>query len=398
VPVRAIVKPELLLWAREDAGITPEVAAKRIPVKLEALLAWEDDTSEKRPTVKQLRKLANIYKRPLAVFYLSEPPKTFQAMHDFRRLPGDWTQQESPELRQEIRRAHYRREVALALYAALGDKPPRFELTTSLGPDAEEPAAKIRRSLGIDWDRQSTWRQPYPALHAWRDAAESAGILVFQMSGVAVEEARGFSVGEHPLPVIAVNSKDAPRARIFSMLHEMTHLALRTTGLCNLHENPSDAKDRAIEIYCNRVAGAALVPAKHLQATEVVRSHGDSPNWTETEIRSLSSLFSCSREVLVRRLLILGLTTESFYLAKRKQYAAEFDSLAQPDGGKSAPIPVPVRTVSQVGKLFTRLVLDGYHQEKITSSDVSEYLGVRLKHMPRIELAVLGRNREFGLA
>ncbi|HMB52328.1 MAG TPA: ImmA/IrrE family metallo-endopeptidase, partial [Thermoanaerobaculia bacterium] len=197
-----------------------------MPVKVDALLAWEDEASDKRPTVKQLRKLANIYKRPLAVFYLSEPPKSFQAMHDYRRLPGDWMQQESPDLRLEIRRARYRREVALALYAALGDEPPRFDLATSLDTEAEETATSIRRVLGITWDQQTSWRQPYPALHAWRGAAESVGILVFQMSGVEVEEARGFSIGEHPLPVIAVNAKDAPRARIFSMLHEIAHLTL----------------------------------------------------------------------------------------------------------------------------------------------------------------------------
>ena len=42
-------------------------------------------------------------------------------------------------------------------------------------------------------------------------------------------------------------------------------------------------------------------------------------------------------------------------------------------------------TVRDVGKPFARLVLDAYHADSITGSDVSEYLGVRLKHVPQIE-------------
>jgi DNA-directed RNA polymerase specialized sigma subunit len=35
-----------------------------------------------------------------------------------------------------------------------------------------------------------------------------------------------------------------------------------------------------------------------------------------------------------------------------------------------------------------RLVLQSYYQDRITLSDVSEYLGVRLKHLSKIEQAV----------
>jgi len=53
----------------------------------------------------------------------------------------------------------------------------------------------------------------------------------------------------------------------------------------------------------------------------------------------------------------------------------------------------PPHTVAlaSAGPLFARLVLDSFHQEKITSSDVSEYLDVRLKWMGKIEQALFGR-------
>ena len=47
--------------------------------------------------------------------------------------------------------------------------------------------------------------------------------------------------------------------------------------------------------------------------------------------------------------------------------------------------------VSKAGPFFVRLVLDSYHQEKITANDLSSFLEVRLKHIAKIEHAVLHR-------
>src|ERR1017187_9694215 len=94
--IRAIVKPELLVWARESAHFQPHVAAKKANVPVERLLEWE--TGETSPTINQLRTLANIYKRPLAVFFLPEAPEQFDVMRDFRRLPGTVRAEYSPEL------------------------------------------------------------------------------------------------------------------------------------------------------------------------------------------------------------------------------------------------------------------------------------------------------------
>ena len=52
--------------------------------------------------------------------------------------------------------------------------------------------------------------------------------------------------------------------------------------------------------------------------------------------------------------------------------------------------------VSKAGPFFVRLVLDSYHQEKITANDLSSFLEVRLKHIPKIEHAVLHRPMSSG--
>src|SRR5947209_395540 len=99
----AFVKPELLAWAREDAGLTLEAAATRIGVKPDRLQACEQGVG--RLTVIQLRALSNAYKRPLAFFYLPQPPPKTVTLRDFRRLPDEEVESESPKLRLEIRRA-----------------------------------------------------------------------------------------------------------------------------------------------------------------------------------------------------------------------------------------------------------------------------------------------------
>lgn len=77
--VRALVEPDMLVWARESAGYSIEAAARKIGVPLERLHGWENEKVKNLPTLNQLRKMASVYKRPLSAFYLSEwPPPSWK--------------------------------------------------------------------------------------------------------------------------------------------------------------------------------------------------------------------------------------------------------------------------------------------------------------------------------
>lgn len=391
--VEAVVRPELLVWARESAGFTQAEAAKKAQVKVERLTSWE--VGERRPTIPQLRKLAGIYKRPLAVFYLPQPPKDFQAMRDFRRLPGEVAGLESPALRLEIRKARYRREVALALLTTLGERPPQFTVKGSLEDAAENLARKARSVLGVTYQEQVGWGTHYEALNGWRSALERLGILVFQATGTEVQEMRGFSLAETTLPVIVVNIKDHPHGRVFSMLHELAHLMLHRTGLCDLVEDSRRRpQEQKIEVFCNHVAGAVLMPSEMILREEFVRTRRVE-TWSDADIVQLARTYRVSREALLRRLLVLEQTTERFYRKKRQEFLEEYDQDEKKTQKKREGFAPPDRmAVSTAGPTFVRLVLDSFYQEKITSSDVSDYLEVRLKWMPKIEEAVFGRRQD----
>ena len=386
--VDALATPEVLVWARESSGLGMADAARRLRIDLDQLAEWE--AGEVHPTVAQLRKAAEVYRRPLAVFFLPTAPKKFEAMRDFRRVAGTEPGQPSPQLMFEIRRARQRREVAVELLRELDERAPGVSLAAERTAPAAVVAAALREWLGISMADQFAWAQLYDALNGWKAAVERVGVLVFQVTGVKTSEARGYSEFHEPLPFILLNTQESPRGRVFTLFHELAHLVLRSTGLCDLHEQtgqngPSDA----IEVYCNRVAGAALVPADYLLVEPEVRRH-TGPEWSADQLENLANRYSVSREVLLRALLLAGRTTPAFYEAMRRDFLAEYDSLVTRK--KQSPVPHFRKVIAWNGRRYSRLVLDAYDEERITGSDLSDYLGVKMGELEKVRAALVSKH------
>jgi Zn-dependent peptidase ImmA (M78 family)/transcriptional regulator with XRE-family HTH domain len=382
----ALPTPELLVWARQTSGLDHENVAKKLKIESETIQLWEDGTE--KPTLAQLRRLADIYKRPLAVFYLPERPKDFQPLRDFRRTAkGSDRHRLSPKLMLAIRNARDRREWALELYETLGEQPPRCDGTLRRNDDIDDAGEKLRKAIGIRFAQQSNWASAYEALKNWRTAIESAGILTFQASGVESTEARGFSISERPLPAVIANVKDTPRGRLFTLLHEVVHVMLNESGVCEITDGRHGSSAAELdEAFCNEVAGAALFPRKELLAIGAVTQHrhGD-PNWTDGELQELSRKFGGSKEAALVRLLNLKLTTWNFYLEKREEFFKQYQKAQDSSTGFAAPHSV---AVSNAGPTFTRLVLEGLSRNRITSSDFSDYLQIRVKHLAEVKQEV----------
>lgn len=389
--VRALIEPSLLVWARKSAGLSVEQVANKVKVSSERLREWESGSSS--PTIGQLRKLGTAYKRTIAVFYLPEPPPESKPLRDFRRVEGKRPPPESPELRLEMRRAVDRRSLALDLYRELGYEPPQPPIQTTSSGDPEALGSEIRRRLGATRDRQLKFHDDYESFSWWRDAVETTGSLVFQARGVDVSEMRGFSISDVPLPVIVVNGKDSPRGRLFTMMHEYVHIMVRSGGLCDLQDEAVSSEEHTLEVFCNRVAGAMLVPKDDLLSEDVVLRETGTNQWSDEQIRGIADIYKVSREVILRRLLICGRTSSQFYKRKRQEFEAAYEDLR---GAKRAGFAQPYRVaINAAGPSFTRLVLNSYHLEKITASDLSDFLNIRLKHVGKIEDYVLGKATNY---
>src|SRR5882757_1826036 len=98
--VKALINPAMLTWAREQAGYSLADAARKLGIDEARLQGLE--SGEEIPTFARLLDMADHYKRPVSLFYLKQPPKGWQPIQDFRRLPGGGF---SPQLTYAIRQA-----------------------------------------------------------------------------------------------------------------------------------------------------------------------------------------------------------------------------------------------------------------------------------------------------
>lgn len=383
----ALIQPSLLVWARESAGLDIDEAAKKAHVNADSLRQWEH--GEARPSIPQLRKLADVYKRPLAVFFLSEPPKGFDPQREFRRLPGLTPENESPELRLALRTALFRREAARELYERLGESWPSFDVSVQPSEDPEIVGERVRQLLGISWEDQLEFSSAYEALNGWREAIERLGVLVFQTGGVQLEEMRGISVPHGPLPVIVLNNADAPHGRIFTLLHEFIHILLVNGGHhTSAIEGRRLPEDQVLEQASNRFTAATLMPRKQflnevIERPEILRGGDDA-------LRRLANRIKVSAEAILRRLVSLHRVPTALYQKKRQEWR-EHPWFKSPQTGGGPPIQVKV--ISSVGRSFVSLILEGYQRNAVSSGEVSDYLGIQLKHLSKVaaELVTKGR-------
>ena len=381
--VPALINPEVLRWARSLMELELEYVAEKAGVEPQNLMQWEGGRS--RPTVAQLRKLAKVYRFPIAVFYLPEPPSlNLPRPRDRRFLPGFEERGISAELSFEFRWASERREIALELLANIGATPKPFDAQAFFRNTPERVATTVRQMLGVTYDEQTTWGDSRVAFNAWRDKVERLDILVFQASSVPLQAMRGYSVLFDVLPIIGVNRNDTYNARSFTLLHEITHLLLRMESLCDMEEERGglSGPDKQIEVFCNGAAGCILVPEQHFLAEEFIASACNLGEEGERAIGNLARKYSVSREVIVRRMLTLGLVDEDFYKAKHEQYTREYAAIQRSSGGFVHPV---VEVFGASGKGFVGLVLENLNRGLITTSDLSDFLRLKVKHLERLQ-------------
>jgi Zn-dependent peptidase ImmA (M78 family) len=151
---------------------------------------------------------------------------------------------------------------------------------------------------------------------------------------------------------------------------------------------PTEAQ--AIEVYCNRFAGALLVPKKDLLAHDLVRCELAPCEWSDETLALLAKTFKVSQEVILRRLVILNLADSAFYSRKRAEWQASTLVFEQRKLRRRA---YPSRRcVRENGVSFVSLVLNAHRQGTITYADIADYLGVRFKYLPEVEELVGGRH------
>jgi Zn-dependent peptidase ImmA (M78 family) len=262
------IRPEVLTWARETAGLSLEEAARAIGLKqargetgTERLAKIEEAGDPPRPL---LLKMTKAYRRPLLVFYLSQPPKRGDRGQDFRTLPGE--DRYNAELDALIRDIKGRQGLVRSILEDEEADGPGFVGTATMKMPAAELARRIAENLGFSLGVFRGEKTGDDAFAYLRARIEAAGVFVLLLgnlgsyhSNIPLEIFRGFAIADPLAPMIVINDQDAKTAWSFTALHELVHLWLGNTGVSGTDWTAQ------IEQYCNDVAGEILLPATELE-------------------------------------------------------------------------------------------------------------------------------------
>lgn len=308
--VASAVNPEILVWARRTAGLTPEAAARKLLLKeargvagVDRLLALE--RGEQEPTRPLLVRMARCYHRPLIAFYLAAPPPSGNRGADFRTRTGQHIGATDGLLDALIRAIRARQGMVQAVLKAEDEATPVpfvGSLTTAAGEASALDA--LRHLLGRELDHTHYYaqRDAQSAFEWLRSQAEHSGVFVLLQgdlgshhSAIDTEIFRGFAIAADVAPFVVINDRDAPSAWSFTLLHELVHLLLGQTGISGA------SVGNEIERFCNDVAGAWLLPAHELDRLDL--GHESDLAAQQERIGEFAAARNLSRTMVAYRLL-----------------------------------------------------------------------------------------------
>jgi Zn-dependent peptidase ImmA (M78 family) len=199
-----------------------------------------------------------------------------------------------------------------------------------------------------------------------------------------VEEVRAFSLSTSDPPAIVLNSSDAVVARIFSLFHELGHLALGQQGICDptvALEHVDTAFEE--EQFCNSFAGALLVPSSALVSDSLAKAVASNRS-PANPLGSLAGRYRVSRQVMWYRLRDVGLVDEVTFtdgwtlLAWKEPHAAEHK-------GEFVSPPTWRRVLSEGGRVFVSRMLEALDRGLVSPADMIDWLEIKTSDIGKLE-------------
>ena len=397
---RASINPETLALARKEAGY--ERVADAAPKfsfargKTQKLAAMEAGKDEKaRPTISQARELARVYGIGEGLLYL--PPDRarqelpdIKGIHDFR-MAGD--QRKTPELIHLLRGVVTRQQL-------LGEMLEEEDQTNLswIGRYRNQPPTEIASAL-----RKLIWQNDVSTtkLDEWIGKAEQhLGVAVMQPhphhSRSVKGQMSGIAFNHEVLPVVVLNTKDKQERRLFTLLHELAHLMIKKPGISKIDSESGIAipEDQEEERICDAVAANALIPEDAFNASWK-QHQSDQDNIKRLNQETGASVSACAVRAFqldqIDRGTMLGLLSiyrkQHQATQEREKAAREKRKNANKNAGGGGPHPKFVAR-DNVGPRIALKSLLAYDEGRISTRDLYNIFGVRLKHLTAIAATV----------
>ena len=313
----------------------------KLKVTPEKIESWENGTEY--PTFNQAKALAKQYRVPFVYLYLPDTPHKTKRLDkvDYRTFGNAGLPLMSRELRWFLRDIEERRDTMIELYKESEIGIVEFKKRVSKTADEKDVASVIRARLKIDNNKQSHFRKPEVALTNCISELEDLGFLVFQATKIEPEEMKGLSIAYEEFPIIALNRKDEPSTRLFTLFHELIHILTQTSGICNDMAN-NGMLQNDVEMFCNRVAGIALVPETALKSNGII-SKIKQFGFADSYIYALARNFAVSREVIINRLWHVGIISKQAYFDTLKRYSDEYKEYKKNKKGGFLPSDISIQ-------------------------------------------------------
>ena len=378
----AAVNPEILIWARETAGLDLETAAKKIGLNAARDVSGADrlatiETGNETPSASLLQRMAQQYRRPLLTFYMPKRPKPPEIGQDFRTLP-DAESHSNILLATLLRDIKARQSLVRDALEDYDDVSEVALVGSKVGVKQPGPLADaLSDAIGFsraDYRGCSSTKEAFAYL---RSLIEAKGIFVLLAGDcghwstqIEVGVFRGFAIADAVAPFIVVNDQDAKAAWSFTLLHELAHLLLGETGISG------GAPKAGIEQLCNDTAAAVLLAPGDISALALTGGVED-----VDQINQLADLARVSRTMITYQLFRAERITfnrwEVLRDRFRKEWLASKERERESNRAKSGgPNPHVVRR-HRLGAALLAVARQGIADGSLTPTRAGRMLGVK---------------------
>jgi len=379
------VNPNILRWARETAGLTPEDSVKKLGINdargvaaLDRLAALE--TGDDTPSRTILVKMAKHYRRPLLTFYMHEIPRKGDRGEDFRTLPEPIGQTEAGLVDAVVRDIRARQALVRASFEAADEAQALAFIGSMKRTDGVAAVvASIKKTLCFERDVFLSKEQLKDSFAYLRTLAESAGIFVLLIDNlgswhttISVETFRGFALADDVAPFVAINANDSPGAWSFTLIHELAHLWIGTTGVSG------GTAEHAIEKFCNDVASEFLLPQAEIVGLDITEATPIAA--AITQITDFANAHNVSSTMVAYKLHRAGAFNFERFQELKAAYRQAFLNRKAAEkernaNKKSGPTYYIVRK-HRVGMALIRFVERMMHEGNLSTTKAGKVLGV----------------------
>ena len=375
------VSPAIISWALN------QTKHNAVPLRsIETLESWLN--SEKAPSYEKIKEVSKDTHIPFGYFFLKNPPEEKLELLEFRTIKNNEYNSPSRELIECVR--NMKQVIFWTRNNLIEENVGKCSVVGALketdNKDSIVNFVRTTLSLEENWFCKSA--NAADSFRRLREIISNLGIIV-TLEGRAgnsnarafdLNEFRAFTIIDDYAPLIFINSKDTDNGKLFSLLHEFTHICLGKNNLFNDRYNSTVHIDK-LETLCNKVSAEILVP------TELLKKQ-----WERCKDKDVLSIvdncakyFRCSKLVIAKKAYDISLINFESY---KKVYDCSIQNFEKRKSADRRGPSYYVTLASHVDKrFFTMLyssVLDGrtrYTEAfRLTNTNRKTFEGLALQY------------------